>query len=978
MSVEKTSYFGRQWPPRTCLGRSSNGHCGAIPSKTSSMTASTQPETAAIDEDGDVVTSVTKATRPLRAGPITDVFTPVEPPVLNPGTTVGRYLVLEDLARGGMSLVYVAYDPKLDRRVALKLMRPDYSERPDKAQARLLREAQAMAQITHPNVVRIYDVGVLDERVYMAMELVEGQTLRDWNAQRTRGWRTIVDVLVRAGRGLAAAHEAGLVHLDVKPRNIMVGDDGEVRVVDFGLARTSQRAEWASDADEEPAQPVGDGVTHAGVVMGTPGYMSPEQLSGCPPDARSDQFSFCITAWEALYGQRPFGGRELDNYSRALSAGVVDPPSDHQVPARIRRLLERGLELKPTERYPSLGELLDAMMVDRRQIGYLSAAFAGLAAVVATGTWALAGAPLDPCADQAQRLDGVWDSERREQVHARLTELDAQRPRPMADALVERLDDYATAWTEAATDSCRAAKSTGLESSEFADVRGYCLELRRGQLQASVDLLLDSETMPDDRWDRVVTLLPAVDRCRDVTSIYEVGRPPADDALRESVLEIDRGLARAWARVRAGRLTAAMEEATAAATAAEVTEYRPIIAKARQIQAATLSLLERREEAEQIGFEAAWMADVEGMHRVRLEALTDLVYNVGVLGGRAEEAEHLGQNALWVEEHLVSDPELRSRVLSHLGAVDTSSGRYARARERFEQSIELLRLHDHFDDALNVTSTLVGMGAVEFQLGNGERALELFQDARRMASAHNGPDHPATLMAAENEATALHALERYEEALDVLEHIRAVPGRPSAVTNDATLGAVYADLGRYAEAQQALERVVPVLERDQVRPLLLAITYGNLAVATLEQDDAEAARTHAERSRAILETQLGTEHPYGAWVLGLQARAELDVGMALKGLEHAGMARAIVDAADQRADTTIEPEFRAEASLALARALSDPKVQDDPEAVKQWGAGRTARAWAEQALAEAKAGDRAAASVRRRAEQWLESTNQGG
>ena len=246
------------------------------------MTSSPEQRTGPTDVGDDEEASASGATRPIhpeerRPSLSEPSFDSGVAPLLA-GEPIGRYLVLEDLARGGMSIVYVAYDPKLDRRVALKVMRPDATERPQRAQARLLREAQAMAQLAHPNVVRVYDVGVLGERVYMAMELVEGQTLRDWISSRARGWREIVGVLRQVGRGLAAAHAVGLVHLDVKPHNILVGHDGEVRVVDFGLARTPQEAGERSPSGREIALPLYDEVTHAGMVMGTPGYMAPEQL----------------------------------------------------------------------------------------------------------------------------------------------------------------------------------------------------------------------------------------------------------------------------------------------------------------------------------------------------------------------------------------------------------------------------------------------------------------------------------------------------------------------------------------------------------------------------------------------------------------------------------------------------------------------------------------------------------------------------
>jgi tetratricopeptide (TPR) repeat protein/tRNA A-37 threonylcarbamoyl transferase component Bud32 len=886
---------------------------------------------------------------------------------------VGRYVVLEDLARGGMSIVYVAHDPELDRRVALKVMRPDVSERPDKVQARLVREAMAMARLAHPNVVRVYDVGTIGERVYMAMELVEGQTLRDWMTAAPRRWREVVDVLVRAGRGLAAAHDAGLVHLDVKPRNVLVGTDGEVRVVDFGLARIGAATDSMSSLDIDALPLVSDAVTTAGVVMGTPGYMAPEQLHGMAPDARSDQFSFCVTAWEALYGVRPYAGRRLDVYRAALMEGKrVEPPATVRVPVRLRRLLERGLALDPAQRHPSLGVLLDGMSRDPwrawRRVGLLWA----VSGVVALATWVLARAPGDPCGEQGQRLEGAWDPERRASAHARLAEGDAARPQPVADEIVEGLDAYATAWTEVATEACRAARADGRAADDPSDVRSYCLEHRRRALRAAAELLREPGAPVDTPWDRVLAELPPVDACRDVTSVHHVGRPPPDEELRRSVARIDEQIARGGALVSAGRGHDALDVLEPAARAAEATGHGPTIASAKLEQANALTMLERAEEAERAGFEAMWMADVEGMHSLRLEAYAELIMVVGLLSGRAREAENLGQTALWLESHVVHDPRARARLLSQMGANDVGAGHYERARERFLEALELRRTHElgHLD--VEEANTLEGLGGAYHQLGQHEQALETFRRANTLLLARFGPHHPAVVMSWENEATALHALERYEEALEVLERARTqVSSTDSLAPLDATLGAVLIELRRFDEAGAALERVAAALGAEGVRPIHLAVTYGNLAIVDLEQGRPARAEERLAVALPQLESVLGPEHVYQAWLLGLRARAALDRGKPRLGLEHAASAWKVLTAADARGDELVEPELRAEPALALSRALLDPEIASDPQAIARWGGGRTAREWAELAVGEAEQGGRSASLVLERSRRWL-------
>jgi tetratricopeptide (TPR) repeat protein len=891
------------------------------------------------------------------------------------GATVGRYVVLDDLAHGGMSIVYVAHDPELDRRVALKVMRPDVSESPDKAQARLLREAMAMARLAHPNVVRVYDVGTLGERVYMAMELVEGITLRDWMTAEPRGWRAVVDVLVRAGRGLAAAHEAGLVHLDFKPRNVLVGKDGEVRVVDFGLARIGAGTDSSSSIDIEALPPATDAVTTVGMVMGTPGYMAPEQLDGSAPDARSDQFSFCVTAWEALYGVRPYPGQRLDAYRLALIDGRrLEPPARVHVPVRLRRLLERGLAIDSTRRHASLATLLDAMTHDPwrrwRRVG-LAGAMAGIAALA---TWALVSAPEDPCAEQVGRLEDAWGTERREQVHARLAEGDLARHRPLADAIVEQVDGYAAAWVDAASEACRSARAEGRAADDASDVRGYCLEHRHRALRAATDLMLEPDDPGDTPWDRVVADLPPVEACRDVTSVYHVGRAPPGPEQRQHVEQADEQLARVWTLISAGRLADAAQAIDPVVRAAEATGHRPTLAHAKLVEATLHSMLDRAEEAERAGFEAVRLADAEGMHSVRLEAYAELVFTVGMLGGREREAENLGQLALWLESELVHQPGVRARVLSNLGANDTQVGRYERARDRFLEALELRRLQEGGD--VDAAITMQGLGGAYLQLGQHEQALATFRQVREQVLARHGPRHPVTLTAWENEATALHALERYEEALAVLEQVRAnIEGAGSDVPLDATLGAVLIELRRLSEAEVVLERVRVALEGSEVRPLLLGITYGNLALVDLDSGRAAQAKARIQQGLEVLGAQLGREHVYYAWLLGLQARAELELGEPLAALEHGAEGWRALVAADERGDRLVEPEHRAEAALAISQGLRDSEIAADPEAVARWGGGRMARAWAELAVREAERGGRSAEPVLERARGWLAELN---
>jgi len=314
--------------------------------------------------------------------PATELASDHSPPPIGPtrllavGTTVGRYEVIGYLGRGGMGIVYHAHDPELRRDVALKLLRADRRDDTDDASARLVREAQSMAQIAHPNVIAVFDVGTWEGEVFVAMELVSGGTLRAW-CDEPREQADILGAFVAAGRGLAAAHAAGLVHRDFKPDNVLVGSDGRMRVTDFGLARSH-------DPIAERRMPRGDveitDLTATGAVMGTPGYIAPELYAGEPTDARTDQFAFCVALWEALHGLKPFPSTTEKDLISAIETGeIVVPPRRTSYP--IQRALRRGLAARPSARWPTMEALLDELAPKPRRRRGPIVAVAGMLAI---------------------------------------------------------------------------------------------------------------------------------------------------------------------------------------------------------------------------------------------------------------------------------------------------------------------------------------------------------------------------------------------------------------------------------------------------------------------------------------------------------------------------------------------------------------------------------------------------------------------
>ncbi|HWB77770.1 MAG TPA: protein kinase, partial [Nannocystaceae bacterium] len=307
--------------------------------------------------------------------------------------TIGRYRVIERIGEGGMGVVFAVHDDELDRVVAIKILRSELA--PGSAgRQRLVREAQATARLSHPNVVHVYEVGQQGDHVYMAMELVRGQTLRAWQTT-ARSWTDIVAIYRRVGEGLVAAHAESIVHRDFKPDNVLVGSEQRPQIVDFGLARASGDtgvfAEVGASSGSGPTWRDLD-ITGTGTVLGTPAYMAPEQLHRAKPDARSDQFSFCVALFEALYGRRPFAGSTYTQLADALDAGTTVAIADRRgVPEAVHAIVLRGLAHEPADRFAAMRELLDALELASRprpKSARTGIAIVGVAAMAALG-WAL-------------------------------------------------------------------------------------------------------------------------------------------------------------------------------------------------------------------------------------------------------------------------------------------------------------------------------------------------------------------------------------------------------------------------------------------------------------------------------------------------------------------------------------------------------------------------------------------------------------
>ncbi|NVB40920.1 protein kinase [Pseudenhygromyxa sp. WMMC2535] len=692
-------------------------------------------------------------------------------------TRLGRYTILERLGEGGMGVVYSAYDPQLDRRVALKLLRQRGQSERDRQ--RLRREALALARVNHPNVVTVHEVTEIDEQLVVAMEFVVGSTLAAWIEDSPRGWREILEVYRQAARGLVAAHEAGLVHRDFKPANAIYGEDGRVRVVDFGLAR-SQREVVLDDHGEDPpapanlpeypeglvprtqdldvpfsastlprakSAPLPTQLTRPGAIAGTPAYMSPEQCQGAPLGPASDQFSYCVSLYEALYGARPFAGRSLGELSEQMLAGDLrEPPRSARVPSWIFAVLRRGLATDPGARYPSMDALLaelDRDPVRRRRRWLVGVGLVALAGLSGAMLSTLGDRDAAVCEGGEAQIASVWDEARNEALSQHLLGLDLSYAPTMTQTIVETLDDYAARWVEMHREACQVHLRAE-QSDQLYDKRLACLARSKAALGGAVEVLTDADETLLSRANDVLRTLPPLQRCADVEALEAEHPPPSDPELARQVAEAREELARIQALAAAGKFEAD-PESEALLERARALGFEPLIAEVMLLRAKTLvGLSISFKDASILLREAAHLALANGDNAVAAEAMIQRIYTETQLGGRSfSEAEDYALIRALLRSTPNPEP-LRAMLANNSGSVAMSQQDYEKARQYYERALESMENAPSTTqlDMLRIRTSLAFLDPdPKTQVAEFERITASYQELL-------GPTHPKSLESA--------------------------------------------------------------------------------------------------------------------------------------------------------------------------------------------------------------------------------------
>ncbi|HTL33054.1 MAG TPA: serine/threonine-protein kinase [Kofleriaceae bacterium] len=834
------------------------------------------------------------------------------------GTVIGRYTVIEPIGSGTMGLVVAAFDPTLDRKVAIKLVQLDPTGTTSGRQ-RLMREAQAMAKLQHPNVVTVFEVGTFEDRVFLAMEYVAGSTLAEWLAQ-TRSQREIASAFAAAGQGLAAAHRAGIVHRDFKPANVLVGKDGRVRVADFGLATAVTDAPPPPVAVSRDSDPGPLGMTKTGAVLGTPAYMSPEQHRGQTADARADQFSFCVALYEALYKQLPFEGSTFLVYQENVLAGRMREAPKSDIPARIQRALRRGMALSPGDRYPDMDALLDELSRDRAAAYRRAAVIGGAAALAATVAFAAARSTTssepDPCAAAEQPLGDVWTADQRKAVEASFHASGSPGANTAFERVAKLLDDRVKGLRAARRDACVATAVRHEQSPELLDRRMQCVDQGAAATRALIAVMSEAHDVSAlmKSIDAAGALAP-VEACADRAALMsEIPLPP--QAIRPQVDALSHGLDRAEAMENAGLYPKALAELDKIVGETDKLAFAPLRARAHFLAANAHVQLENNQQgaaelrkSAELAAEArddklsarAWIAllgvtgyrlgqydEAKGIEAAAAAAVVR-AGNDGNLTGKLENSR--GLIALGRDEYLPAADHFRAaaaaqeklgrssmsevaRSLNNAGTALTWAGKFEDAKAAHEKALAM-RIEMLGTEHPDVADSYHGLGILYDETGKPEEALAQFEKSAAITAKAYPPDSSHIAKALVSLGLVYGELERNDEALDNMKRaLEIFEKHPD--DNVQYMSTVLYDLGlAYLSAHQPKEATATLLRgldaataAHGADSLQAASALGGLLVATGAAGDLVKAKEYGERSLAISEKKLGPDHENVARTLG--------------------------------------------------------------------------------------------------------------
>ncbi len=743
-------------------------------------------------------------------------------------TEVGRYVVEGRLGSGAMGTVLRARDPALSRTVAVKVLASSATPANRDAYVdALLAEAKTLAQLNHPNVVAVHDVGTHDGHVFIAMECIEGGTLRDWLAS-SRGQpgrvATGVRYLEQAARGLAAAHALGIIHRDFKPENVLIGDDGRVRVVDFGLAVSPRTVPELQTSSGDVGDPLATG---SGEIVGTPAYMAPEQFGGRHVSEAADQFALCTTLFELVSGRRP---HEDAKTVPALAAAVLDGdatlPRDISISRGLRAVIERGLARSAEDRFPSMDALIVALeQLRRRPRRILTGALVVGAGVVGAGVaWGAGGDPGASCRDVGAAADPIWNATRDAELSAAFDETGLPFAGAESRRLGTALTEYIATWKGARSKVCESTYVLQQKSPELHDLEVACLDRSLADVAARVEVYLSANNTIVERAASLAAALPDVERCGRADELMARTPAPTDEAEVSLWADVTAAANRANALTHAGRFDAAREVLVPLEPRVEASSYLPTQAAWFASSSLQHHLAGNPNASRTQARRAFHAAVASGNDEIAAQTATQISNEADENEDR-RAARDWASTALSLARRQGGNLAVEVRALDVLGQVEVAEGNVEKGEALFERALQLCR--DHELDTV-YTTILSDSAAVYLKRGDTSRAISLLEEARERAIEHRGPDHPDVFHESVNLGIVLYVSGKTEDAEALL--------REAIARQEAVYGLTYARLayplrvlsdahlqrGELEEAVELLRRVLDIqiaahgLESSQV------------------------------------------------------------------------------------------------------------------------------------------------------------------
>ncbi|MFT3706155.1 MAG: protein kinase [Archangium sp.] len=818
------------------------------------------------------------------------------------GETLGRYRITSQLGSGGMGEVFLAVDPQLDRQVALKVLHT--GDRSPAGVTRLLREAKAMARVSHRNVVAVYDAGEVGLTPWVAMELIRGTTLRGWLEAKPRTWVEILKVLIEAGRGLEAAHAAGLVHRDFKPENVLVEDGGRVVVSDFGIASGVLEPDVPLAAPSSTR--LDERITAAGALMGTPAYMAPEQHAG-RTDARSDQYAFAVTAREVLSGVQ----------ARALATPLTNetavqaPPNSKRadVPSKLWRTLGRALHSDPADRFESMGVMLaelEVMLPKPR-----SYAWVAIIPLVAAGAGVIALTRPQRCDTGPELFAPAWTAERQSKLGL-----------IFGNTVVSQLDGFAQRWLTMHREACEATVS-GAQSSELLDQRMACLRRRQSDFSALASRLESKGKELEEVAPGAIRALGDVSECADTQSLS--GRPAIPPAQKTEIDALGVRLSDLKALDDLGQYREVLEPGAKLAEEARKLGYAPLEAEVLRVYGRAQHLTDAIAESEKTFEQAIIAAERARDDRLRanLHALRAIVFlNTGRL---KECSRDLTAGAAIAER--VGDRKVLLKIRGLEADVASAEGRFVEAEKLAREVVETDEAAVPLDERVLLGDLNTWATALR-QTNRLEEAAKQWERAIGLGRKVLAPKDPgmAVLLAQWSDTQAqLGKLDAGQEAHDEAVRIfaEAVGPRTEPVAEShSNWGRFLAEAGKLGPAREVIELSLAIRrEQADPQPLAIADALVNLAlVSMLERKDADADKQLSE-AMPLLEKTLGHTNPstIGTFMRLAVVRARLGKGK--EALTMLDDARARMDEA-AKGGITITDDNTFELALDVAEAKS--------------------------------------------------------